>query len=394
MAEKKPTKIALSDLMDMEEELSETVEHSYETKDNTGRFGNYFIGDIPRWTKLSEGPHTIAIWPFRIPDDVWKSSPFRNAKNNLNQNKQKVDYKLIIYIHSNIGPNRDTIICPDTIGKPCPVCELRKSLDKDADKDLYEALYRSKKVLYNVHVLDNENEKAKGIRVYDASHKYIEKALVLLAYKGKRGTKRDKPLPFYKPFENYVVSFTREGTGATTTEYIGLAIEELEGEDRYTDKEMEKLLPEIKVLDSIVQVLPYDTIKEMIGEAVASSDKPKTTRRVLSSIEDDLDESVRQLDDDSEGTTTTVDDSDIQSLREELGITDVDEDPISEDPTDEKSEVKPKREEKKLVIPSDCADCFGKETGDYEECEKCTVFAPCLEQKRASSKKVKTRKKK
>jgi len=61
-------------------------------------------------------------------------------------------YKYSFFIHRGIGGgDGETVVCPSTIGKPCPVCNARsKRIKEGANKKETDSLKASKRVLYNV----------------------------------------------------------------------------------------------------------------------------------------------------------------------------------------------------------------------------------------------------
>lgn len=61
-------------------------------------------------------------------------------------------YKYPFFIHRGIGGgDGETVVCPATIGKPCPICNARsKRIKEGADKKETDALKNSKRILYNV----------------------------------------------------------------------------------------------------------------------------------------------------------------------------------------------------------------------------------------------------
>ena len=67
-----------------------------------------------------------------IPEDIWWRYPFK--------------------LHRRIGPNNVDIICPQTVGKPCPICEERLEIynDPNGNDELARELGASLRFLYIV----------------------------------------------------------------------------------------------------------------------------------------------------------------------------------------------------------------------------------------------------
>lgn len=85
-------------------------------------------------------------------------------------------YKRPFKIHRNIGSNQETVICPTSFGKPCPVCEYRSKKAKEgADRDELQNYKTSDRNLYliiprgvskyeeTVHIMENSQYVFQGL---------------------------------------------------------------------------------------------------------------------------------------------------------------------------------------------------------------------------------------
>ena len=118
------------------------VEHSYDHRGQTGRYGNIYLPDvdISIW-KPGAGEHEFCVIPFFV--DCKENSRFRqNPDLNLPFTEEEIqagetyDYKLSVLIHTNIGINSDTVLCLRTLNETCPICEERDRVDpNDEDAD-------------------------------------------------------------------------------------------------------------------------------------------------------------------------------------------------------------------------------------------------------------------
>ena len=70
--------------------------------------------------------------------------------------------------HNNVGVNRKKVICPRSVGKPCPICEdaERMNGNPDYDQDAVKRLWPSNRALYNVVNLDADEP---VIQIFDAA---------------------------------------------------------------------------------------------------------------------------------------------------------------------------------------------------------------------------------
>jgi len=87
-------------------------------------------------------------------------------------------YKLEYWRHGQVGPKEENVICLlETFGKPCPICEEKKSMmDQGAawDDPEVKALSAKRRCIYNV--IDT-NDTDKGVQLFDQSYHFFEKEL-------------------------------------------------------------------------------------------------------------------------------------------------------------------------------------------------------------------------
>ena len=124
------------------QDMDDEQEHSYDHRGQTGNYGNIYKVDVEIWNP-SEDEHELAIFSYL----VGENSVFRteNPDFNLPFSKDKLKesawtHKLTILLHWGIGVNKDAILCPRTLKRPCPICEHRdKLVEKDAEKNKKQA---------------------------------------------------------------------------------------------------------------------------------------------------------------------------------------------------------------------------------------------------------------
>ena len=135
------------------------------------------MGDGPSFLALPEGVGFFALKSTKtarvdiIPYVVGKGNP--RADNG-------VDYwERTFYIHRNVGPNNDWVICPArTAKKKCPICEFVNTLreDEEGNESLITALKTSKRMIMNVIDM-GEDKDDRPVRVWESSHAYFGKAM-------------------------------------------------------------------------------------------------------------------------------------------------------------------------------------------------------------------------
>jgi len=221
--------------------------------------------DVQFW-KVKEGDHTLDIIPYEAGD------------NDPNPNVKAGDpaYVLNLKVHQGVGAAEGNYICPaENYNKPCPICEHRRQLKQDgADDDIIKALYPKQRCVYNIVVYDTPEEEEKGVQIWETSRFYSERLFAKLAApKRRRGGDVGKKIQFASPeMDGKAIQFTREGTGATSTSYLGhLFIDR----DYIID---DSILDQAFCLDDLISIPTYDELYEAYwGEAREDIEEKETS---------------------------------------------------------------------------------------------------------------------
>lgn len=168
-----------------------------------GNYINIFQPDakLPFW-KDAEGDHALDI------------IPYRSSENHPNYGPNKPVYKVEIWVHKRVGPEKGDYICLRNYGEDCPLCDARKEEleSENPRKKITDALKGSQRCLYNVVVYTN-NQEEKGVQVWEASSYLAESKFVEVA-KNKRTGER---IPFADPDKGKTVTFTIKGKNKNKT---------------------------------------------------------------------------------------------------------------------------------------------------------------------------------
>ncbi|MCP4648726.1 MAG: hypothetical protein GY853_01420 [PVC group bacterium] len=111
----------------------------------------------------------------------------------------KEDYILDIWVHKNVGPSEERVLCLDkTFGGnkgKCPICEELNELEKDpdADKEMIKKHQAKHRCYYNIINLDAPESEAK-VQLFEESYFLFENTLIKEAGSSKKG---DGVLIFY-----------------------------------------------------------------------------------------------------------------------------------------------------------------------------------------------------
>lgn len=358
------------------ETMKQQMDHSYEHRGETGMFGNIFSKDVAEWKPADES-NEIAIIPFLCKEN----SEFRKRNPDLNvpfsdkelKEEDAWAYKLSVFIHGNIGPNKDQKLCLKTLKERCPVCELRDELREElgklkdkgrTDKDLEErvqALGASKRCLYNIISFNSKKDREKGIMVWSAPHASIEDVIVDRA--------KDRRSGEYKYFnvieENWNIAFDKKGKGLNT-EYLGVDVIDRRKEDDFTEKEVSTLIFSSHILDEIVEVTPYEQLYELLHgtkpEEAPIKEDAEVDRRSRRGIPDDA-----QV-----------------SRGRDRGRSKLEEAEPSESNLPPAEEKPSAFSDPEAVLP----ECFGIEFNQRNECEDCesVTFKACMKETDTKSK--------
>jgi hypothetical protein len=251
------------------EALIKRTKDSNERKDGDTSL-RYFNPDIeiPTWQSrvTKDDPHLIDIIPFLAGENfpqVDKRNPIK---------KGDYVYFLEVYIHQNIGPGKEWIVCPArNYGKPCPICEEIDRRSKEGQEyDDYAEIALKRRCVYNITCFDNPKEEAKGVQVWEVSYKYSEKPIQLAA-KAPRG---GGIVPFADPDVGKSISF--EVANDTYNTHQG---HKLVDRDYTID---DKVLDSTFTLDDLIVVKTYDEIakiftgEEEVEKQKAEEDVPDT----------------------------------------------------------------------------------------------------------------------
>lgn len=317
------------------EELAKRTEESYRSKDDSGRFKSIFepgkMAGVTRW-KPSEDDHSINIIPYFA------------GKNNPKVKEGKSTYFLDLFVHSRVGVNEDSYVCLNrNYGQKCPICEHQAQLRKDGDEDedYIKSLNPTRRAIYNVEVLDNPKERAKGVQLWEVSHFLFEKELAELAKK-----KADGGYVYFSDTDTEdgrIVSFRKKGEGKAT-KFHALSFEERE------EPISDELLDAARCLEDMIHIPTY--------EEVYAAAFPESTKETVKKKDEEEEEErpARRRDAEDE-----------------------------EAPPPSRRRDKDEDEEKDVPDPTlaegECpiGQVFGKEYDEFENCDDCKVRESCKE---------------
>lgn len=323
-------------------ESVERHKENYNNKDSSGRFGDIYEpskkASVTFW-KCKEDDHEIYIVPYIVGD------------NHPRLKSGRVDFVLDVFVHRKVGINEDTIICLNrTYKEKCPICEYQAKLkeDDDPDTDLIKSLNPTRRNIFNIVCCDSEKEMDKGVQVWDVSQWLFTNPLEELAHKKKSGGE----ILYADVNEGKIISFRKKGTGVTSTEYTAF-----EFKDR--DEIPDEILEAAHCLDELVHKPSYEEVASIFFPDKSEEKEEKEEKEESRPMKKGL----------------------VKKEKEE------------EKPEEEKDVPESKGKETEEEVCPGGAD-FGKDFGEYQECDECPVGEQCSEKKKELEKPASAPKKK
>ncbi|MCP4336625.1 MAG: hypothetical protein GY679_02110 [Mycoplasma sp.] len=317
------------------QKLAERQKKNVEQRDSKGGVTGKRYASFPEGTefyKTEVGNNKISIVPYEIETN---NHPGNDLK------KGDLDYLLDIHVHSFIGLNGDSFLCPKkNYGKPCPICEENQKLYDEGDTDSAKKLLPKRRAIYNV--IDEKDGKNK---VFDVSHFLFEKEMM------------EKIAALEE--DNEVVNPSDEEDGniikfrATEKKATGYSFQEYK-DFTFLDREPleEEDIDAALNLDKYLVIPKYDEMYVSLhGESPNDSDDEENEV-----VEEEVEERPRKS---KRRKTEEVDESD--------------------DLAKHKKEMKKNRKKKRPVCPDDDM-TFGQDFGvDSDFCDDCDFREECEE---------------
>lgn len=316
-------------------------------------------------------------------------------------------YKRPYWLHRNVGPDNQSVICPSTIGQKCPICEYRAQLLKDGadwSDDSVKALKPSMRNLYVV-IPKGSKKHDEVPYVWDISQFLFQDKL-----NEEIGENEDyETFPDLEEGYTLRIRFSEESFGSN--KFAETSRIDFKERDKAYD---ESILEDIPSLDDLLEIPSYKAIEAMffggmdIDEGDPEDDdededkKPSRSRRRSKPDEDEEDEP--EGDDEDEPEEEDEDESEEDEDEDDDVDDDDDDDDVDDDDDEDEEEKKPTRsrsrastkdekkgkdkgkgkDEKKDKGNGKGNKCphghkFGKDYEEYDECDKCDKWEICMD---------------
>ena len=356
----------------MTEDLESRTEDNYNTRDGEKTFFGAFRKDtsFPQWT-ADKGEHEIDIIPYIAGNQDPKVE------------QGKFNYVCDYRAHRDVGPRELWFLCLEQYGQVCPICEHRNELRKNPPTgtrqikehdDVIKALRPKRRVIYNIVVYDKAEEEAKGIQVLEGSHYLLESNIQERAKLTKK--KGGGLITYASPDadKGHSITFERTGEG-TGTRYKNFDLHPRDYEIS------DDLLDQCITLDELLYMPTYEEISDAFWDKGSTdpedkegedSERPQRQHTVDKEPED-ADLRPRR------GRAAKQEDVEEEEEPRRRKPKARQEEPEEEDnsPRHRRSakQEDPEEKESKCPVPGGV---YGKDADDYDECEDCELWNPCV----------------
>lgn len=259
-----------------DDQLGQRTEENYARREGERTFQGIFKKglELKQWTADdSKNGHKFRIIPYRA------------GQYDPRVELDSITYGLDVSAHRNVGPRDAMFVCLEmTFQEPCPICEelLRRrknspegELEKKKYDDILKQLKPTRRIVYNVVVLTNDEEEEKGVRIWHTSHYNMEAQLLKLS----KIPRMDGGgyILFAHPKRGKAIFFIRTGK-EERTKFEGVRFVD-------DDQVMPEWLEDAQALDELIHIPTYDEVREVFydtgggGVKVDEDEKPKPRSR-------------------------------------------------------------------------------------------------------------------
>lgn len=227
--------------------------------------------------KESEGKVKVDIIPYIVTDENHMDG---NPKYPDAANPGNPWYKKPILVHRSVGAENQSIICPKTQGKKCPICEQRaKQQSQGLEKDDPTLIQKPQtRILYVVIPIENKNYEEK-FHIWDISYGNFQKQL-----DQELGENPDAG-KFPDPSDGSTLEIRFSEETFNKNKYFEANRIDFKKREGYEDDVMDKA----PNLDEAVTILSYKEIEKMFLELDEDEEEetPKFKKKVAAEEEED-----------------------------------------------------------------------------------------------------------
>lgn len=354
------------------------VHNTKHQKESNQRFGYL---DLPKGIsllKFEEDTRDVEldIIPYNVTDE---KHPDRDPDNDVAM-PGTLWYRRPIKTHVvGTGSDRETIICPKSIGKKCPICDYQEKRRKEgADKEEIKTLYPRSRSLYAVIPLGVKGTEEK-VYLWDMSDYLFQNLL----NEEIEIDPTNAAFPALEDGKTLKLRLRWTSIGKDSKPFPEVRSIRFEDRDPYK----ESILDEVPNLDEILKILPYEKIEAKFFELEDEPDAGPLTKARDKKDEDDAPpvrsrhrETKEKEDDDPPPRRRREEEEETKPTRSRRDKEDDDDPPVRK-----KEDEKLTRRERSSSSP-ECphGHKFGVDVDKKEfanDCDSCKVWDQCIDKK-------------
>lgn len=292
-------------------------------------------------------------------------------------------YRRPIKVHRNVGSGDDTVICPRSVGKQCPICEHREKRAKEgADKEDIKVLYPKPRSLYVIIPL--------GVKKYEEVPTIWDMSDYLFQDILNDELELDAENRCFPELEGgMTLSLRLKWKSLSGNSYPEVRSITFTERDPYN----EEILGEVPNLDTILKVLSYEQLRDKYFEmehepdagAIAEVDEDEEVKKPVRSHSKESQEPIRRKrreepeeepEEEAPPARTKTTESSKPLMRRKPT------EPKEEEAEEE--EAPPARKGKEVSTGKDrCphGHRFGIDTDNFDDCADCEIWDDCIDKK-------------
>ncbi len=206
-------------------------------------------------------------------------------------------FQLNYWVHHNVGPNKASVVCPRTFGKPCPICEQKQNLlsnwpypkgsdeSKEYFKTVVAPLDTKNRTLFNI-VAQDEDGNPKWF-IWDTSWFFVPKEILSI----NKHPKTKEPIMWFDPEDGKSIYFEYRNFDKEKTRPEVSGVQFIDRDEKTVDMLFD-MIPQAIALETVLIETSYDDLKDMMegtkhfGEA---QDNSRSDEEMEQECEDQLD---------------------------------------------------------------------------------------------------------
>lgn len=276
-------------------------------------------------------------------------------------------YRSAYKIHKNVGSENETVVCPRTVGKKCPICEYqRKRIKEGADKEEFKLLYPQERSLYLVVPIGHKDYEEVPM-VWDMADFLFQDTLI----EELKESPDSEDFVSLETGKTATIRFKWKEIGKNSfPEAVSITFAKREPYDN-------DVLDQLPSLDDMIKVQSYE---ELSSKFFGIEEEDAGTLKDIDEEAEEHTPSLRKKKTIPQSEEKEEEKEEAPSLRRTRPAT----------PKDEVEEEAPARRSRSRAPeekPSDDDKCpyghkFGVDTDDYpKDCDKCKIWDDCIEVK-------------